>query len=216
MSREIYAEKGFGGRQGLGARPALIVVDFCRGFTDPASALVCECDAALEQTQRLLAAFRERAFPVVFTTVVYDAGTEAVAAAFIAKVPALRVLQRGTPWPEIDARIAPAEGEPVLEKLFASAFFGTGLSALLTAARCDSVVVVGASTSGCVRATAVDALQHGYRVSVASDAVADRAPGPHDAALTDIDAKYGDVLTTGELLDALRAPRSSSEDVRLT
>lgn len=204
MSREIYAEKGFGGRQGLGERPALVVVDFCNGFTDPQSALACDCDVAVGQTQRLLAAFRERGLPVVFTTVAYDSGNERVAAAFIAKVPALRTLQRGTRWPEIDARLAPAEGEPVLEKLFASAFFGTGLSALLTAARCDSVVVTGASTSGCVRATAVDALQHGYRVTVPSDAVADRAPGPHDAALTDIDAKYGDVVPTAELLIALR------------
>jgi len=201
-TRETYAAKGFGHRQGLGQRPALVVVDFCNGFTDPESALACDCDAALEHTQRLLAAFRERALPVVFTTVVYDPGTEAVAAAFLAKVPALRTLQRGSRWPQIDARIAPAEREPVLEKLFASAFFGTGLSALLTAARCDSVVVVGASTSGCVRATAVDALQHGYRVTVPSDAVADRAAGPHEATLTDIDAKYGDVLTTDELLAA--------------
>jgi maleamate amidohydrolase len=204
-TREAYAAKGFGGRQGLGERPALLVIDFCHGFTDPASPLACDCDAALVQTARLLAAFRERALPVVFTTVAYDAGTEAVAAAFIAKAPALRQLQKGSRWPQIDPRIAPRPGEPVLDKLFASGFFGTGLAALLTAARADSAVVVGASTSGCVRATAVDALQHGYRVTVPSDAVADRAPGPHDAALADLDAKYGDVLSTDELLAALDA-----------
>lgn len=200
LTRQTYAARGFGGRQGLGERPALLVVDFCHGFTDPASPLACECDAALEQTARLISAFRDRALPVVYTTVVYDEGTEAVAAAFIAKAPALRQMQRGSRWSDIDPRIAPAPREPVLEKLFASGFFGTGLATLLTSSRCDSTVVVGASTSGCVRATAVDALQHGYRVTIPSDAVADRAPGPHDAALADLDAKYGDVVTTDEVL----------------
>jgi maleamate amidohydrolase len=202
-TREAYAAMGFGHRQGLGERPALVIVDLCYGFTDPASALACDCDAALAQVQRLLTAFRQRELPIAFTTVVYDAGTEAVAAAFIAKAPALRSMQRGSRWPAIDARIAPEAGEPVIEKLFASAFFGTGLGALLTAARCDSVVVAGASTSGCVRATAVDALQHGYKVSVPADAVADRATGPHEAALADLDAKYGDVVSTDDVVAAL-------------
>ena len=140
---------------------------------------------------------------MVFTTVVYDAGNEAVAAAFIAKAPALRSLQRGSRWPASTRGSRRPSDETVLEKLFASAFFGTGLSALLTAARADSVVVAGASTSGCVRATAVDALQHGYRVAVARDAVADRAAGPHAAALADIDAKYGDVMAADEIVAAV-------------
>jgi len=204
-TQDMYAERGFGGRQGLGRRTALVVVDFCHGFTDPASPLACECDPALEQTARLLSTFRALDLPIVFTTVAYDAGTIKTAAAFIAKAPALRAMERGSRWTLIDERIAPLPDEPVLEKLFASAFFGTGLSSLLTSAGCDGVVVVGASTSGCVRATAVDALQHGHRVVVPRDAVADRGAGPHEAALLDLDAKYADVLSTDEVLALVQA-----------
>jgi maleamate amidohydrolase len=99
----------------------------------------------------------------------------------------------------------PQPGEPVLMKLFASAFFGTALGAMLAAHGCDTVIVTGASTSGCVRATAVDAMQHGYRVVVPREAVADRAAGPHEASLFDIDAKYGDVVSTDEAIALLEA-----------
>lgn len=183
-----------GRRQGAGSRPALIVVDFSLGFTDPASRLACDADDALAVTARLLAAARSSGAPVVFTTVAYDEAAERVAAAFIAKSPALLELRVGSRWVEIDPRIAPAPGEPVLVKLFASAFFGTPLASLLAAAGCDTTVIAGASTSGCVRATAVDALQHGYRVVVPRDAVADRLDSAHEAALFDLDAKYADVV----------------------
>jgi maleamate amidohydrolase len=204
-AEDLYRERGFGGAQGLGERPALVVVDFCYGFTDPASALACDCDDALAVTARLLAAFRAAQLPVVFTTVVYDDTSAAIARAFIAKAPALSSMQRGSRWPEIDARIAPAAGEPVLEKLFASGFFGTNLASLLAAQRCDSAVVVGASTSGCVRATAIDALQHGYRVTVVADGVADRSPAAHRASLTDLEAKYTDVLDAADVIDRIAA-----------
>src|SRR5579884_3069360 len=197
-TRQLYSDRGLGGRQGAGTRPALVVVDLNRGFTDPASPLHCDTDAAVEATARLLEAARENRCPVVFTTLCYDEAGQKVAKAFIDKVPSLLTLAPGTPWPEIDERIAPAPGEPVLQKLFASAFFGTPLVALLSAAHCDTVIVTGASTSGCVRATVVDGMQYGYRVVVPREAVADRAAGPHDAALFDIDAKYGDVVSTEE------------------
>ena len=102
-----------------------------------------------------------------------------------------------------DDRLAPRPTEPVLNKLFASAFFGTALGSLLASHGCDSVVVTGASTSGCVRATAVDALQNGYRPIVPREAVGDRNPAAHDATLYDIDLKYGDVVSLGECLEAL-------------
>jgi maleamate amidohydrolase len=191
---------GFGARQGAGERPALVVVDLVEGFTNPDSPLWCDADEAVAATARLLGAARAAGAPVAFTTVEYDEAGARVAAAFIAKVPALRTLAPGSPWPQVDPRIAPAAGEPVLTKLFASAFFGTPLSAMLAAHGVDTVVVTGASTSGCVRATVVDALQHGYRVVVPREAVADRARGPHDAALFDIDAKYGDVVGVDEAL----------------
>jgi maleamate amidohydrolase len=188
------AADGFGERQGAGSRPALVVVDLVNGFTDPESPLWCDADEAVAATARLLAAARAAGAPVAFTTVQYDEANARVARAFLAKVPALRTLVPGTRWPAIDERIAPRAGEPVLVKLFASAFFGTPLAAMLAAHGADTVVVTGASTSGCVRATVVDALQHGYRVVVPREAVADRQAGPHDAALFDIDAKYGDVV----------------------
>jgi maleamate amidohydrolase len=201
---ELYAERGFGRRSGAGERPALVVVDLLEGFTDPDSPLWCDADAAVAATARLLEAARASGAPVAFTTVEYDEAGARVAAAFLDKVPALRTLAPGTRWPRVDARVAPRPGEPVLRKLFASAFFGTPLSALLAAHGADTVVVCGASTSGCVRATVVDALQHGYRVVVPREAVADRAAAPHEAALLDIDAKYGDVVAIDDAVALLR------------
>jgi nicotinamidase-related amidase len=204
-TRKLYQERGLGRRQGAGTRPALVVVDLNKGFTDPASPLHCDTDAAVEATSRLLECARESRCPVAFTTLQYDEAGQRVAKAFIDKVPSLLTLAPGTPWPEIDERIAPLPGEPVLLKLFASAFFGTPLAPMLAAARCDTIIVTGASTSGCVRATAVDGMQHGYRVVVPREAVADRAVGPHEASLFDIDAKYGDVISTEETLELLRS-----------
>jgi nicotinamidase-related amidase len=201
---ELYAERGFGRRSGAGERPALVVVDLVEGFTDPDSPLWCDADAAVAATARMLEAARASGAPVAFTTVEYDESGARVAAAFLAKVPALRTLAPGTRWPRVDRRIAPRPDEPVLRKLFASAFFGTPLAALLASHGADTVVVCGASTSGCVRATVVDALQHGYRVVVAREGVADRAVGPHEAALFDIDAKYGDVVGVDEAVALLR------------
>jgi nicotinamidase-related amidase len=208
-TRKLYEERGLGGRQGAGKRPALVIVDLNRGFTDPASPLHCDADRAVEANVRLLAAARQAHCPIAFTTIEYDESGRRVAKAFIDKVPSLLTLAPGTPWPKIDERIAPAPGEPVLLKLFASAFFGTPLAPMLAAAHCDSVIVTGASTSGCVRATAVDAMQHGYRVVVPRDAVADRAQGPHESALFDIEAKYGDVLSTDETIELLLAAEFS-------
>lgn len=199
----VYAERGFGGRQAPSERPCLVVVDLNYGFTDPSSPLHCETDDAVEAVATLLKAARAGGAPVVFTTIAYDAGGLRAAAAFIDKSPGLRMLTPGSRWVQIDERIAPAEGEAVLHKLFASAFFGTAFGALLAAEGCDSVIVTGASTSGCVRSTVVDALQHGYRVMVPREAVADRAPGAHEASLLDIDAKYGDVVSVDEAATAL-------------
>jgi nicotinamidase-related amidase len=192
--------EGFHGRAGFGRRPALLVIDVNVGFTDPASPLVCELDGVVAAIGRLLDEARRAQIPVVYTTVSYTEGDKTAAAAFIEKVPALLTLEAGSRWVEIDPRVAPLPHEPVLNKLFASAFFGTALSSLLAAAGCDSVIVTGASTSGCVRATAVDALQHGYRPLVPRDAVGDRNPAAHEASLYDIDAKYGDVVSVDEVV----------------
>jgi nicotinamidase-related amidase len=194
---------GFHGRSGFGERPALVVVDMSVGFTDPASPLHCELEPVVAAIERLLAAARAAGFPVVYTTVAYGEADRRTAAVFIEKVPALLALEQGSRLVEIDPRLAPRAGEPVVTKLFASAFHGTALSTLLATERCDGVIVTGASTSGCVRATAVDALQHGYRVVVPREAVGDRNAAAHEANLYDIDAKYGDVLPLQAVLDHL-------------
>ena len=191
---------GFHGRAGLGARPALVVVDVNVGFTDPASPLVCDLDGVVDAIAELLAEFRAARLPVVFTTVAFDEAATQAASVFIEKIPALLTLEAGSRWVEIDPRIAPEEGEAVLVKNFASAFFGTPLASILTGHACDSVVVTGASTSGCVRATAVDALQHNYRVAVPREAVGDRNADAHEASLYDLDTKYADVVSLGDVL----------------
>jgi maleamate amidohydrolase len=191
---------GFHGRAGFGDKPALLVIDVNVGFTDPASPLVCDLEDVVVAIRRLLDEFRRAQLPVVYTTVSYSEGDKIAAAAFIDKIPALLTLEAGSRWVEIDPRIAPLPSEPVLNKLFASAFFGTPLASLLASAGCDSVVVTGATTSGCVRATAVDALQHGFRPVVPREAVGDRNPAAHEANLYDIDTKYGDIVGVDDVV----------------
>jgi len=192
--------EGFHGRAGFGRKPALIVIDMSVGFTDPDSPLHCDLEEVVEALEHLLGATRAARLPVVYTTVAYDEAAKERAAVFLEKVPALLTLEAGSPWVEIDPRLTPQPGEPVLTKLFASAFYGTTLASLLAAQQVDGLIVTGASTSGCVRATAVDALQHGYRVVVPREAVGDRNPAAHEANLYDIDAKYGDVVSVADVL----------------
>ena len=187
---------------GLGRRPALILVDLMRGFTDPASPLGTDCPSVVEANAKLLRLFRERNLPLFFTAVVYRNADQA--SVFRRRINALNLLQPGSSWVEIDPRLAPQEGEPVVEKRCASAFFGTDLAPRLAAARADSLVVTGLTTSGCVRATAVDGLQHNHRVVVPREAVGDRNPAAHEANLFDLDAKYADVVSLQDLFDMMQ------------
>jgi nicotinamidase-related amidase len=197
-----YDDEAFGGSVGLGERPALLVIDLINAFTDPETDLGSDVSDVVEQTARLLAAFRDHDLPRYFTTVAYEE-SYGDAGQFIEKVPALRELRLGTDAVEVDDRLAPEGDERVVLKKYASAFFGTDLGTELTTQRVDTLVLAGVTTSGCIRATAVDSLQHGYRTIVPADAVGDRAEGPHHANLFDIDAKYGDVVTTDTVLDHL-------------
>ena len=197
-----YDDEAFGASVGLGDRPALLVIDLINAFTDPETDLGSDVDDVVDRTARLLDAFRDRDLPRYFTTVAYE-DSYGDAGQFIEKVPALRELRLGTDAVEVDDRLAPEGDERVVLKKYASAFFGTDLQTELTTDRVDTLVLAGVTTSGCIRATAVDSLQHGYRTIVPADAVGDRAEGPHHANLFDIDAKYGDVVTTDVVLDHL-------------
>lgn len=184
--------------QGLGQNPALLIVDVINGFTDPSCPLGSPADSVVRANQALLEAFRRCGLHVFFTTVVYHSKHQA--RVFRDRVPALEVLQPGSRWVEVDARLAPGPGEAVIEKQWASGFFRTDLDERLRAAGVDSLVVTGLTTSGCVRATAVDGLQHDYRVVVPAEAVGDRNEEAHRANLFDLNAKYADVLELKQVL----------------
>lgn len=217
MSREsadeigkLYRERGFAGRVGFGKRPALLVVDFILGFTDATSPLAGDLEDSLAQTIRLLGAARAHGVPVFFTTVEYDPSLKD-AGLFPLKAAGLKWLVRGSHWVELDPRLQRKEGEIVIRKKYASAFFGTELASTLTSMGVDTLIITGCTTSGCVRASAVDALQYGFRAIVPREAVGDRAQAPHEANLFDIDSKYGDVVGVAEVmeyLDGLRFPQT--------
>ncbi len=185
----------------LGQRPALIIVDVIEGFTNPDCPLGAESDRVVEAIRRLLEAFRERHLPIFFTTVIYRDDRQA--RVFRDRLPALEVLKPGSNWVRVDHRIEPADDEPLIEKRWASSFFDTDLAGRLADAGADSLVVTGLTTSGCVRATAVDGLQHDYRVVVPREAVGDRNPQAHEANLFDLHAKYADVVSLQEVLAQL-------------
>lgn len=188
-------------RTGLGNHPALIVVDVIRGFTETACPLGSDADAVVAANCTLIHAFHAAGLPVVLTTVVYR--NASAAKVFREKLPALDVLTPEGQWIDIDPRLPRDDKELILEKTHASAFHGTGLDITLRSLGIDSVVVTGLTTSGCVRATAVDALQYDFRTVVPREAVGDRDPVAHDANLRDLDRKYADVLSLAATLDLL-------------
>jgi maleamate amidohydrolase len=200
QAREVYAKARIGERVTLGSNPAVLVVDFSCGFTDPECTLGSDMTPAVEATRTLLDAARSKGLPVVFTTIGYDASLKD-GGLWLQKVPALGDLQIGGRWVEIDQRLEPREDETIVLKKGASAFFGTNLASILINQRVDSVILCGATTSGCVRATAIDLLQYGFPTLVPRECVADRAQAPHEANLFDIGAKYADVVSLDEALE---------------
>jgi maleamate amidohydrolase len=202
MSQDLTSNyKGvFDGRLGFGAKPAVIVVDFVRAYTTQGEKLYApDVATAVNETVALLSAARAKAVPVIYTRVLYnqnglDGGV------FVKKVPVLRSFVASNPMTEIVPELAPRAGDTILVKQYASSFFGTCLAAMLTALQVDTLVITGCSTSGCVRATALDACQHGFRAIVPRECVGDRHAGPHEANLFDINSKYGDVVAKREVL----------------
>lgn len=193
---------------GLGAKPALLVVDATLGFTDPNSPLGCQSDSAVGAIQQLLKVFRARSFPVVFTTTSYTHKAEA--SAFRDKLPLLNELVAGGNLATIDPRLQPAIGEIILNKGLPSAFFDSPLRQILHNLSVDSVVVCGFSTSGCVRATAVDVLQSNFRLVVVENACGDRDREAHAANLRDIQLKYGEVVGLASALEMIEGLASTA------
>jgi maleamate amidohydrolase len=198
-ARKVYADARLGQAVTMGERPGVLVVDFSCGFTDPDCALGSDLTAEVEATRRLLEAARAKGLPVIFTTIGFEPSLKD-GGLWLQKAPSLGDLQIGGRWVEIDPRLEPREDETIVLKKGASAFFGTNLATILVTQGIDSVVLCGATTSGCIRATAIDLLQYGFPTLVPRECVGDRALAPHDANLFDIQAKYADVVSLDDAL----------------
>ena len=204
-----YEAAGFKRSLEPGDRPALLVIDFVNAYLDPKSPLYAGVEDVLRSAARVLDAARASGIPVIYTGVVYTPGG-VDGGIFYRKIPALEVFDAGSPLGEIPDELAPGPDEIVIYKQYASAFFGTSLASTLTALGVDTVVIVGLSTSGCVRASAVDAMQYGFIPIVVADAVGDRDPRPHEANLFDLQAKYAEVVTEDDAVKYLWSMRTDA------
>lgn len=201
---EDYREAGFGGTLGFGQKPALLIIDMCMAYLDPKAPLYAGIEAEARQVARLLSAFRNSGRSIIHTRVEYVPGG-ADGGLFYKKVSALNCFDRGNPFADPPPELTPQDNEIVVTKQYASAYFGTSLASTLSALGCDSVVITGVSTSGCVRASALDTLQNGFIPLVVEDACGDRDASVHQANLFDLSAKYADVVTTDQVIERLSA-----------
>lgn len=203
---ENYAKGGFTKKLDYGKRPALLLIDFVNAYLFESSPLYANVEPARAASESLLAAARSAGIPVIHTNVAYQRGGRN-GGVFFRKVPALASFEEGAN-PALGAfgkGLDPLPGETVITKQYASAFFATSLASTLTAMGIDTVLIAGVSTSGCIRATTVDACQHGFVPIVVRDAVGDRAPGPHEANLFDLQAKYAEVRSLDEVTQYLQS-----------
>jgi maleamate amidohydrolase len=192
-------KKAYDNRVGFGSRPALLLIDFCQAYFEPGNALYAEVEPALESALRVRAAARAAGVPVILTNVVYHpSGFNG--GRFFEKAMPLKNFTCGNPMGAWGPGLEPFDDELVVSKQYPSAFFGTSLASTLTAAGCDSVILTGLTTSGCVRASCVDAMSHGFRTAVVAEACGDRHAAPHEANLFDMNAKYADVVSEDEVL----------------
>jgi nicotinamidase-related amidase len=206
-----YAEAGFGKTLSFGARPALLIIDFVEAYLAPDSPLFAGVEPAREAAVRLLQAARQARLPIIHTHVEYEPGGRN-GGVFFRKVAALSCFERGRhpQWCGFGRGLEPVAGETTIVKQYASAFFGTSLASLLASSQVDTVIMAGVSTSGCVRATAVDCCQHGFIPVVVRDAVGDRATAPHEANLFDLQAKYAEVIPLAAAIEYIAATQSRS------
>jgi maleamate amidohydrolase len=200
----IYHRAQIGHKLGYGKRPAIAVIDFQIGFTDPErSPLASTLKAEIAATNKIIAAARKQHVPVIFTVIGYDPHRQDDAGLWPQKAPTLRLLALGSELVELDPHLDRKPEDLVIVKKYASGFFGTYLASTLTAKAVDTLIVTGCTTSGCVRATVMDALAHGFRPIVPLEAIGDRAQEPHEANVFDIGAKYGDVVPVSEVIEYL-------------
>jgi maleamate amidohydrolase len=200
---ETYQRQGFGASFDLHPPYGLLIVDFVNGFADPGIFGGGNIAAAIKNTKKLLAHARQQQWAIAHTRIVFanDGSDHNI---FSLKVPGMLSLKEDAPASAIVSELAPKPGELVVRKQVPSAFFGTGLAAWLTQRSVQTLVVAGAVTSGCVRASVVDAMSLGFRPLVVSDCVGDRAIGPHEANLFDMEQKYATVATLSDTLDTTR------------
>jgi maleamate amidohydrolase len=203
---DIYKTQNFGNKIGFGEKSALLIVDFVNGFTDPTKFGGGNIQEAIETTERMLAFCRAEGILVAHTRVIF-ADDAADANIMCVKVPSLPTLTEDAPESQIVGSLTPRPGEIVIRKRVPSAFFGTDLAPAFAKHRIDTVMVAGCTTSGCVRASVLDAMCHGFRPMVLSDCVGDRAMGPHEANLFDMGQKYADIVTCDEAMAALSGER---------
>ena len=202
MDKLSNYKKAYDNDIGFGQRPALILVDFVEAYFDESCELYADVDDELASALRIRELAAQKGVPVIFTNVVYQPGG-ADGGIFYKKVKPLRHFQEGEPmgaWPK---GLTPKENELVISKQYPSAFFGTSLSATLTAMGIDSLIITGLTTSGCIRATCIDCVSSGFIPIVVADACGDRHPDPHNANLFDMNAKYGDVVSEATIMDYL-------------
>jgi maleamate amidohydrolase len=198
----VFARQQFGQRMGFGGRPALLIVDFQVGFNDPSIFGGGNIAEAVRNTVPLLRRAREQGLPVAHTRIVY-AGDGSDSNVHCLKVPRLTTLTEEAPSSQFVPELQPLRGETVIRKRLPSAFFGTDLAGILFGRGVDTLIVAGCTTSGCVRASVLDAMCHGLRPMVVSDCVGDRAEAPHAASLFDLGKKYADIMTRAEVFEAL-------------
>ncbi len=203
-----YERAGFAGHLAFGRKPALLIVDVVQAYLDPASPLYAPpFEEALRSNERLVAVAREAGVPVIFTSVRYAAGG-IDGGLFFRKVKALQSFLPGSPLGAFPDTLQPRADELVVVKQYASAFFGSSLAATLTSLGIDTLLITGFSTSGCVRATTLDALQSGFVPYVVREACGDRDARPHESNLFDLQAKYAEVVGEGRAIELMRATKS--------
>jgi maleamate amidohydrolase len=201
----FFAQRGFGQRIGFGERPGLVVIDILKAFTDPTQPLGADLSREIEAIRQVLAAARAAGVPIFYTTVAYEEQDLRDAGIWALKQKGVVTLQAGTPGVELDPRLERRAEEAIILKKYASAFFGTDFVTRLNTRRIDTLLITGCTTSGCVRATAVDAVQNGLRPMVIREAVGDRAEAAHRQSLFDLEQKYADVVAVDEAVAYLAA-----------